>query len=255
MHVCGSCPFALSLLIFSEASNKRRNVEPPFPNAPVGYVKIDVPLKETDGQFRIDVAVDDDKGESARAVDDMTEERPIDRSSQRNKRQRSAVRRCCTFAKVLQTGYYNMHSDTTFEQNGIDSRGSGIIVGSRSISVPASLVLLKPFTGRRHQLRVHMHHLGHPMVGDPTYTCEAMTSTNTTSSKSSAPNRTDKQPPVLPATSAKTSVLRAPKVTWRPQRLLLHAHRLVLPLQKTFGQYYQQPLDITAPLPNGFSLL
>ena len=32
-----------------------------------------------------------------------------------------------------------------------------------------SLVLLRPKTGRTHQLRVHMRHLGHPIVGDPLY--------------------------------------------------------------------------------------
>ena len=32
-----------------------------------------------------------------------------------------------------------------------------------------SLVLLRPRTGRTHQLRVHMRHIGHPIVGDPIY--------------------------------------------------------------------------------------
>lgn len=32
-----------------------------------------------------------------------------------------------------------------------------------------SLVELKPETGRTHQLRVHLSHLGHPIVGDPMY--------------------------------------------------------------------------------------
>jgi 23S rRNA pseudouridine1911/1915/1917 synthase len=32
-----------------------------------------------------------------------------------------------------------------------------------------SLVLLRPRTGRTHQLRVHMAYLGHPIVGDPIY--------------------------------------------------------------------------------------
>jgi 23S rRNA pseudouridine1911/1915/1917 synthase len=32
-----------------------------------------------------------------------------------------------------------------------------------------SLVELKPETGRTHQLRVHLHHIGHPIVGDPLY--------------------------------------------------------------------------------------
>jgi 23S rRNA pseudouridine1911/1915/1917 synthase len=32
-----------------------------------------------------------------------------------------------------------------------------------------SLVLLCPRTGRTHQLRVHMRHIGHPILGDPVY--------------------------------------------------------------------------------------
>lgn len=32
-----------------------------------------------------------------------------------------------------------------------------------------SLVELKPTTGRTHQLRVHLHHIGHPIIGDPLY--------------------------------------------------------------------------------------
>jgi len=33
----------------------------------------------------------------------------------------------------------------------------------------ASLVELKPVTGRTHQLRVHLAHIGHPIIGDPIY--------------------------------------------------------------------------------------
>ncbi|XP_014274671.1 RNA pseudouridylate synthase domain-containing protein 1 isoform X1 [Halyomorpha halys] len=36
---------------------------------------------------------------------------------------------------------------------------------------PASKVLLRPVTGRRHQIRVHCHYLGHTIVGDYTYSC------------------------------------------------------------------------------------
>ena len=32
-----------------------------------------------------------------------------------------------------------------------------------------SLVRLKLLTGRTHQIRVHLHHIGHPVLGDPTY--------------------------------------------------------------------------------------
>ncbi|KAL1138904.1 hypothetical protein AAG570_008966, partial [Ranatra chinensis] len=34
---------------------------------------------------------------------------------------------------------------------------------------PATKVLLRPVTGRRHQLRVHCTHIGHTIVGDFTY--------------------------------------------------------------------------------------
>ena len=32
-----------------------------------------------------------------------------------------------------------------------------------------ALMLLEPLTGRRHQLRRHMQHIGHPIIGDATY--------------------------------------------------------------------------------------
>ncbi|KAL0124770.1 hypothetical protein PUN28_006553 [Cardiocondyla obscurior] len=34
---------------------------------------------------------------------------------------------------------------------------------------PATKILLAPGTGRRHQLRVHCHHIGHTVIGDYTY--------------------------------------------------------------------------------------
>ena len=37
-----------------------------------------------------------------------------------------------------------------------------------------SLVRAVPFTGRTHQIRVHFHHLGHPVVGDTTYTIRGL---------------------------------------------------------------------------------
>ncbi|MDR0557546.1 MAG: RluA family pseudouridine synthase [Treponema sp.] len=34
---------------------------------------------------------------------------------------------------------------------------------------PCALLLLRPKTGRTHQLRVHLRHIGHPILGDPIY--------------------------------------------------------------------------------------
>ena len=48
---------------------------------------------------------------------------------------------------------------------------SKLLVLERGIyeSYPATKVLLRPLTGRRHQLRVHCHTIGHTIVGDYTY--------------------------------------------------------------------------------------
>jgi len=40
---------------------------------------------------------------------------------------------------------------------------------SLQVGETASLIELEPFTGRTHQLRVHMQSLGHPMLGDSLY--------------------------------------------------------------------------------------
>ncbi|MEN2997281.1 MAG: RNA pseudouridine synthase [Acetomicrobium sp.] len=40
---------------------------------------------------------------------------------------------------------------------------------SLSVGNRASLVVLEPITGRPHQLRVHLSHIGHPIVGDVKY--------------------------------------------------------------------------------------
>ncbi|XP_013196258.1 RNA pseudouridylate synthase domain-containing protein 1-like [Amyelois transitella] len=63
----------------------------------------------------------------------------VTKKSSRNDQSRAAQTRVL----VLETGYYG--------------------------SDPATVVLLKPITGRRHQLRVHCQSIGHTILGDYTY--------------------------------------------------------------------------------------
>lgn len=84
-------------------------------------------------------------------------------------------RRCETKVLVLERGFY----ETEF----------------------ATKVLLKPVTGRRHQLRVHCSEIGHPIVGDFTYSSHAADCS--------------KDPTVA------------------PPRMMLHALRMNIPATKT----------------------
>jgi 23S rRNA pseudouridine1911/1915/1917 synthase len=53
----------------------------------------------------------------------------------------------------------------------VSARGRAALTVYRVIKTwrEHSLVLLRPKTGRTHQLRVHLRYLGHPIVGDPLY--------------------------------------------------------------------------------------
>lgn len=71
---------------------------------------------------------------------------------------------------------------------------------------PATKVMLKPITGRRHQLRVHCSALGHTIVGDFTYS------------------------------NGKDNL---------PYRMFLHAHRLILPTSlETLDICAGDPFDV-----------
>lgn len=72
--------------------------------------------------------------------------------------------------------------------------------------IPVTKVLLQPHTGRRHQLRLHMVALGHPILGDFTY-------------KYSPPHHANMD-------------AKAEKISGRSftERMCLHAYKLTLPL-------------------------
>ncbi len=82
-----------------------------------------------------------------------------------------------------------------------------------------SLVELFPKTGRTHQLRIHMSHIRHPIVGDPFYGGRHVSMRQVTGrpDDSSEPR-------------------------WRRQ--MLHAHRLVVQ-----HPILEKPLELSAPLP------
>lgn len=73
----------------------------------------------------------------------------------------------------------------------------------------AAWVSLKPVTGRQHQLRAHMHMIGHPIVGDNKYEGDVN----------------------MPAENIE-------------KKLHLHARRLIIPHPRTGDK-----IDVTAPLP------
>ncbi|GAA5795590.1 hypothetical protein HPULCUR_000951 [Helicostylum pulchrum] len=58
-----------------------------------------------------------------------------------------------TIVKVVQRGYYHYKEEKT----GIEK------------TIPVTQVELSPISGRRHQLRLHLKYLGHPIVGDFNY--------------------------------------------------------------------------------------
>lgn len=73
----------------------------------------------------------------------------------------------------------NMKHPTTFlvDQNGKPSQTYYRTLNSNGTY---SLLELKPHTGRTHQLRVHLRHLGTPILGDPVYGSEGIISQNKT---------------------------------------------------------------------------
>eukprot|EP01135_Chromosphaera_perkinsii_P005209 Nk52_evm6s324 gene=Nk52_evmTU6s324 len=74
-----------------------------------------------------------------------------------------------TLVKVIKRGYIdvNKYLDANYSSNG--SKPPTAKPPKTEKFIPVSLVQLTPFTGRRHQLRLHLQKIGHPIVGDYNY--------------------------------------------------------------------------------------
>ena len=91
-----------------------------------------------------------------------------------------------------------------------------------------SLVRARPLTGRLHQIRVHLAHLGHPVLGDKLYMGKGE----------------------LYMKAVRKTLNEADLAKLGAPRQMLHAHRLRLPHPETGKE-----LSMTAPLPEDFSRL
>ena len=94
---------------------------------------------------------------------------------------------------------------------------------------------MRPVSGRRHQLRLHLICLGHPIVGDATYSSRSVGELLTDSVNENSENRE-----VNEQQSQSVSAAKFPELP----RMMLHAFRLQLPMEKTCG-----PLNLQADEP------
>lgn len=92
-----------------------------------------------------------------------------------------------------------------------------------------SLLKLRIFTGRTHQIRVHLQHLGNPIVCDPFYGSSEPLLLSSIKKKFKLSENVEEEKPLL-------------------NRLALHASQLV------FVNPKGEKLDITAPLPKDMSV-
>lgn len=71
-------------------------------------------------------------------------------------------------SKIWEGEFSNEHMCMSGESEGKDASTDFIVIEENSIN-NVSLVKLMPKTGRKHQLRVHMKYIGHPIIGDTKY--------------------------------------------------------------------------------------
>jgi len=109
-----------------------------------------------------------------------------------------------TEIKVLRRGYFHVRRHWLLPPSPSTTPPPSPNLNSSPEYIQVTLIRLHPITGRRHQLRLHCQFLNHPIVGDWHYERQIM-------------NYTD---------------------TWR---MMLHAQKLVIPLNKN-----EKVLDVDA---------
>ena len=67
----------------------------------------------------------------------------------------------------------SVQSKAVVDPHGRPASTSLVPLAHLTSGAPSSLVLAQPFTGRTHQVRCHLGHLGHPLRGDALYGSKA----------------------------------------------------------------------------------
>ena len=119
-----------------------------------------------------------------------------------------------------------------------------------------SLLMLKPRTGRTHQLRVHLNYLGTPIVGDPVYGTPAdiaATQADATATRANATSTQTNAVSTQATPHASVSNLRTDANSTQADapRMFLHAAALEITLPNPTGD--NQRCTFQAPLPAAFT--
>lgn len=142
----------------------------------------------------------------------------------------------------------NLKHPTTFlvDQNGKPSQTAYKVIDRND---HFSLLELQPKTGRTHQLRVHLRHLGTPILGDPVYGKEGIIA-----QKKVKPQNTKSTSITTDTTPNKISkTTKISTQTPNPQRLMLHAKSLEITIPGPAPDSPNQRKVFTSPTPSEFT--